>query len=293
MDVTNQGNGNPPYASLMEHVVLMGSKVAQMGETLSCMLGSVKSAPNIKTNLANMVFVRATFVEERAKSAQIYLSRLSANNSACASKVREILVSIERMNTAIKPMMDASPDWTLAHVYVIRAEWRGLSRLCTGVLEEAHRLNPDPIHEAEPLDPSAVAQELQALKKELHDVKSANEQSHTELVSAKGSLELAMKQVAKLAVKLHGAKVELEELANSRESSRDEVATEELAQSGLQAVDIECGICQSEWHQPVRLSCAGAHVFCQDCIFDWFDVIPEYDQKTCPMCREVIHLGGA
>ena len=69
-----------------------------------------------------------------------------------------------------------------------------------------------------------------------------------------------------------------------------EAATrEDLMESG----DV-CAICQEECVDATKLRCS--HIFCQDCIGEWFDRQPargtaRAGTKTCPVCRAVVQNG--
>lgn len=61
----------------------------------------------------------------------------------------------------------------------------------------------------------------------------------------------------------------------------------------MEAGDV-CAICQEECVDATKLRCS--HIFCQDCIGEWFDRQPargtaRAGTKTCPVCRAVVQNG--
>jgi len=73
-----------------------------------------------------------------------------------------------------------------------------------------------------------------------------------------------------------------------RSPAHGESATrEELMEAG----DV-CAICQEECVDATKLRCS--HIFCEDCIGEWFDRQPSSGSsgaKTCPVCRAVVQQG--
>lgn len=73
-----------------------------------------------------------------------------------------------------------------------------------------------------------------------------------------------------------------------RSPAHGESATrEELMEAG----DV-CAICQEECVDATKLRCS--HIFCEDCIGEWFDRQPSNGSsgaKTCPVCRAVVQQG--
>jgi len=60
---------------------------------------------------------------------------------------------------------------------------------------------------------------------------------------------------------------------------------EEVAEAGNL-----CAICHEGMKTPVMLPCA--HVFCDDCVAEWFDHAGEAQERTCPLCRAVVKSQG-
>jgi hypothetical protein len=54
-----------------------------------------------------------------------------------------------------------------------------------------------------------------------------------------------------------------------------------------------CAICQEACVDATKLRCS--HIFCEDCIGEWFDRQPSgggsHGAKTCPVCRAVVQQG--
>ena len=59
----------------------------------------------------------------------------------------------------------------------------------------------------------------------------------------------------------------------------------------MEAGDV-CAICREPCVDATKLRCS--HIFCEDCIGEWFDRQPSRGasrEKTCPVCRAVVHSG--
>lgn len=81
-------------------------------------------------------------------------------------------------------------------------------------------------------------------------------------------------------------------MKNASSTLGESATSEELMESGNQ-----CAICQEECVDATKLTCS--HIFCQDCISEWFDRQPSSTtgsnsgtNKTCPVCRAVVHRGA-
>jgi len=68
----------------------------------------------------------------------------------------------------------------------------------------------------------------------------------------------------------------------------ESASSEEVIESGNQ-----CAICQETCVEATKLTCT--HIFCQDCIAEWFDRqsgAGVNNEKTCPVCRAVVQRGA-
>lgn len=86
-----------------------------------------------------------------------------------------------------------------------------------------------------------------------------------------------------------GKAISISAAFGKRASAHGELATrEDLMESG----DV-CAICQEKCVDAVKLRCS--HIFCDDCIGEWFDRQPTRGtagSRTCPTCRSVVQSGA-